>query len=190
MDWNVGRVLKELEQLNLREKTIIVFWGDHGYQLGEKGKWSKAGSVWEQGARTPLIFVSPGAKGNGTASPRVVEAIDIYPTLAELCGLKVQDGLDGKSLVPLLNDPNAASSKPGYTFWSENGRDLTAAAVRNEDYRYAEFDNGHGGAMLLDEKADPNEVKNLADDPAMAKVRTEMSALLKRFLDGRPAIQN
>jgi arylsulfatase A-like enzyme len=185
MDWNVGRVLAELDRLNLRDKTIIVFWGDHGYQLGEKGKWSKAGSVWEKGSRVPLIFLAPGAKGNGTPSPRVVESIDIYPTLAELCGLKAPEGIDGHSLVPLLNDPNMPSTRPAFTFWSENGRDLTAAAVRNDDYRYAEFDNGHGGAMLLDEQSDPHEIKNLADDPAYAKVRTEMSIMLKRFLEGR-----
>src|SRR5699024_1218977 len=80
VDWNVGRVLAELDRQGLRENTIIVFWSDHGYQLGEKGKWSKAGSLWEQGTRVPFIILEPRAKGNGKSSPRIVELLDIYPT--------------------------------------------------------------------------------------------------------------
>lgn len=181
MDWNVGRVMTELDRLKLRDNTIVVFWGDHGYHLGERGKWSKAGSVWEQGARTPTIIAAPGATGNGKSSPRIVQAIDIYPTLAELCGLPVQAGVEGKSLTPLLKDPQAAWDRPAYTIWSEDGRSLTGVAVRNEKYRYAEFDGGRGGAMLLDETADPNELKNLADDPAHADTRKQLSALVTQF---------
>jgi arylsulfatase A-like enzyme len=178
-DWNVGQVMAELDRLGLTEKTIIVFWGDHGYQLGEKGKWSKAGSVWEQGARVPFIIRVPGMAGNTKSSPRVVESVDIYRTLAELCGLPVQEGVEGRSLVPLLKDPQLKWDHPAYTVWSEDNRTLTAVAVRNEKYRYAEFTAGTGGAMLLDEAADPNEVKNLADDPAYASVRAEMSKLVQ-----------
>src|SRR6476646_10772093 len=104
MDWNTGRGLAELDRLGLRDKTIIVFWGDHGYQLGEKGKWSKAGSLFEQGAHVPFVIVAPGAAGNGKSSPRVVESIDIYPTLCELAGVLQPDGLEGRSLAPLLAD--------------------------------------------------------------------------------------
>jgi arylsulfatase A-like enzyme len=183
MDSNVGRVLAELDKLGLREKTVIVFWGDHGYQLGEKGKWSKAGSLWEKGARTPLIIRAPGAKANGKATSRIVEAVDIYPTLAELCGLPLPPGVEGKSLVPLLNDPAPAGpEKPAFTIWSEDGRTLTGVAVRTDKYRYAEFDEkAGGGAMLLDETADPHELKNLAEDPKYATVRAEHSALIKEF---------
>ncbi|MDR3218890.1 MAG: sulfatase-like hydrolase/transferase [Dysgonamonadaceae bacterium] len=80
-------MLAELDRQGLRENSIIVFWADHGYQLGEKGKWSKAGSLWEQGARVPFIILDPRAKGNGNASPRIVELLDIYPALVDLCGL-------------------------------------------------------------------------------------------------------
>src|SRR5690606_33923250 len=97
VDWNVGRVLAELDGLGLRDNTIVVFWGDHGYQLGEKGKWSKAGSLWEQGTRVPFIIHDPRAKGNGQSSPRVVELLDIYPTLVDLCGLPSYEGLEGRS---------------------------------------------------------------------------------------------
>lgn len=179
MDWNVGRVLAELDKLGLRQNTIVVFTSDHGYQLGEKGKWSKAGSVWEQGSRVPLIIHVPDGGGNGKVTARTVELIDLYPTLAELCRLQATSELQGQSMVPLLNHPAAPWNHPAYTVWSEDGRTVTANAVRTERWRYAEFTTGGGGAMLLDEQADPHEMKNLADDPRHASVRAEMSALLK-----------
>jgi iduronate 2-sulfatase len=171
MDWNTGRVIAELDKLGLRDKTIIAFWGDNGYQLGEKGKWSKAGSVWEEGARVPLIILAPGAKGNGKMSPRITQSLDIYPTLAELCGLA------------LLNDPQKEWNYPGYTIWCEDGRNFTAVSVRVERWRYAEFGpNGEGGAMLVDMVNDPHQMKNLADDPKYASVRAELSALVKKYV--------
>ena len=187
MDANVGRVVAELDRLGLRENTVIVFWGDHGYQLGEKGKWSKAGSLWEQGARSPLIVVAPGAAGNGKSSPRIVQAIDIYPTLVELCGLPVPEGLEGRSLAPLLADPQAAWDHPAFTIWSEDGRTPTGVAVRTEQWRYAEFDDGRA-AMLLDEAADPHEVKNVADDPDHMDVRQKLSALVRQHREHGKAV--
>jgi arylsulfatase A-like enzyme len=181
MDRNTGRVLAELDRLGLRDKTVIVFWGDHGYQLGEKGKWSKAGSVWEKGTRVPLIIAAPGARGNGRASSRVVQSIDMYPTLTDLCALPRPVGLEGASLAPLLADPAAPWDRPAYSAWSEDGRHFTAVAVRTEAWRYAEFDGGKGGAMLLDPKADPDELKNLADDPQYQSVRAELSTLVKKY---------
>jgi arylsulfatase A-like enzyme len=184
MDWNIGRVIAALDRLKLREKTVIVFWGDHGYQLGERGKWSKAGSLFEQGDRLPLIFIAPGAKGNGKTCPRTVESLDIYPTLAELCGLPAPKGTEGRSLVPLLKDPEAKWDHPAFTVWSEDGRTLQGVAVRTERWRYAEFDGGKGGAMLFDEQNDPEELKNLADDPKFASVRAELSPLVQRYAAG------
>jgi arylsulfatase A-like enzyme len=182
MDWNVGRVLSELDRLGLRENTIVVFWGDHGYQLGERGKWSKAGSLFEQGTRTPFIVVMPKAKGNGQPSERVVQAVDIYPTLAELCGLKAPKGIEGRSLASLLKKPAARWNHPAFTVWSEDGRTLHGATIRTERWRYAEFGlNGANGAMLFDETADPNELKNLADDPKLAKVRADLSKQLQSY---------
>jgi iduronate 2-sulfatase len=182
MDWNVGRVLAELDKLGLREKTIVVFWGDHGYQLGEKGKWSKAGSLFEQCARLPLIIAPPAAKGNGKVTKGIVESTDIYRTLAELCELKVPEGVQGRSLVPLLENPDAKWDHPAFTIWSEDGRTLHGVAVRTEKYRYAEFTGGGGGAMLFDQAADPDELKNLAADPRLASVRAELSKLIKNYI--------
>lgn len=181
MDWNVGRVLTELDRLGLREKTIVVFWGDHGYQLGEKGKWSKAGSLYEQGTRVPLIIDDPRAAGNGKSCPRVVESIDIYPTLVELCGLSEPPGLDGRSLAPLVTNPDAKWNHPAYTIWIEGGRNPTGYSVRTAKWRYTEYDGPRGGVVLFDEAADPDEMKNLADDPQYTHVRKELADLIRKF---------
>src|SRR5262245_19181456 len=168
-DWNVGRVMAELDQQKLRDKTIIVFWGDHGYHLGEKGKWSKHNSLWEVGTRVPLIMIVPGGKGNGKACPRVVESVDIYPTLCELCGLPVPKGMEGQSMASLLADPEAKRDRPAFTVIG-NGTRVTGWAVRTDKFRYAEYGpNGQGGAMMFDEAADPGETKNLVDDPKFAR---------------------
>lgn len=178
-DDNIGRVLNALDRLGLSTNTIVVFWGDHGYQLGEKGKWSKAGSLFEQGARVPFIIRVPGARGNGKASERVVASLDFYPTLVDLCRLPQPDGLDGHSLATLLKNPKANWDHPAFTVWSEDGKTLRGVTVRVEGWRYAEFEDG--GAMLFDEKNDPHEMKNVADDPKNAKLRAKLSKLVKDY---------
>jgi arylsulfatase A-like enzyme len=181
-DWNIGRVLKELDDLGLRENTIIVFMADHGYQLGEKGKWSKAGSLFEMGTRVPLIISVPDARGNGQSSTRIVESLDIYPTLVELCGLPTQKEIEGASLAPLLKNPAADWNKPAFSVWSEDGTTLHGVAVRTEKWRYAEFgENGINGAMLFDPHADPLEMKNLANDEKYKSVVTELSTLTRKY---------
>jgi arylsulfatase A-like enzyme len=186
MDWNLGRVMAELDKLGLSEKTIVVFWGDHGYHLGEKGKWSKHGSLFEIGTRVPLIIIAPGAKGNGKSSPRIVQALDIYPTLCELCGLKPPAGLQGHSLAPLLADPQAPWNHPAFTVIGNQNK-LAGVAVRNEKFRYAEYGaDGSGGAMLFDEVADPHEMQNLVRDPKLAKEQKSLAALVQEFREGKP----
>jgi arylsulfatase A-like enzyme len=184
MDWNVGRVLDELDRLGLREKTIVVFWGDHGYQLGEKGKWSKAGSLWEQGTRTPLIICDPRIKVAGKVSPRVVQMVDLYPTLVELCGLEIPGGLEGRSLVPLLKQPETIWDHPAYTAWSEDGEYFTGIMVRTEKWRYAEFYGRGAGRMLLDSEVDPHESRNFAEDPKYAEVVAILAPLVKAYGTG------
>ena len=182
VDWNIGRVLGELDKLGLRENTIVVFVCDHGYQLGEKGKWSKAGSLFEMGTRVPLIISAPGMNGNGESCPRIVESLDIYPTLMQLCGLSPQKEIEGESLMPLLKKPAAKWDKPGFSVWSEDGKTLHGVAVRTEKFRYAEFGkNGENGAMLFDPHADPLEMKNLATDDKYKSVVAELSALTRQY---------
>jgi arylsulfatase A-like enzyme len=178
-------VLAELDALGLRERTIIVFWGDHGYQLGEKGKWSKAGSLWEQGIRVPLIIFDPRARGNGGTCPRVVESIDIYSTLCELCGLPPAPGIEGRSLAPLLDEPSKSWEHPAYTVWSEGGRFLTGVSVRTEKWHYAEFFGRGAGAMLLDPEHDPHEMTNLVDQPQFAEVVERLSVLVQEYAAGQ-----
>jgi arylsulfatase A-like enzyme len=178
-DWNVGRVVAELDKLGLRQNTVIVFWGDHGYHLGEMGKWSKHGSLFEVGTRVPLVVLDPRAKGNGKTVTKPVEALDIYPTLCELCGLKPPPGLEGHSLKPLLDDPNAKWDHPAVSVYGNAKR--RGVAVRTEKYRYVEYDGGKDGVMLFDAVADPHETKNLADDPKLAKVREELAAVARRY---------
>jgi arylsulfatase A-like enzyme len=182
VDWNVGRVLAELDHLGLRQNTIIVYVCDHGYQLGEKGKWSKAGSLFEMGTRVPLIIAAPGQAGNGASCFRVVESLDIYPTLVELCGLPRQTELEGASLAPLLRQPAAQWDKPAFSIWSEDGKTIHGTAVRTEEFRYAEYGpEGVNGAMLFDPHSDPLEMKNLAGDAKYKAAVAELSALARRY---------
>lgn len=192
VDWNVGRVLATLEKLGLKDNTIVVFWSDHGYQLGEKGKWSKAGSLWEKGTRVPLIIYDPRAEGNGKASTRIVELLDLYPTLAELCDLPPLDQLEGTSLNPLLQEPDAQWDKPAYTVWNENGKGITGVSVRTEKWRYAEF-FGHGaGRYLTDAVNDPHELINLANDVNYKEVVAHLHQLAQEYVRGKTelSVQN
>jgi iduronate 2-sulfatase len=190
VDWNLGRAVAELDTLGLRDNTIVVFVADHGYQLGEKGKWSKAGSLFEMGTRVPLIIHDPRAAGNGKTSTRLVQSLDIYPTLVELCGLSgPSSGLQGTSLTPLLHRPQATWNRPAFSIWSEDGKSIHGVAVRKDHWRYVEFGvDGKNGSMLFDEQNDPLEMQNLAEDPGHAVIRNELSKLTAAYRDqNRPA---
>lgn len=185
MDWNVGRVLDELDALGLRQKTIVVFWGDHGYQLGEKGKWSKAGSLWEQGARTPFFICDPREQTAGKSSTRVVEMIDLYPTLAELCGMDRPEGVEGRSLAPLLKAPDREWNHPAHTVWSEDGKTFSGVLVRTEQWRYGEFFGRGAGKMLVNPAKDPNELTNLADLPQNAATVEQFAKMVRKHAKDR-----
>ncbi|WP_128914472.1 sulfatase [Granulicella sibirica] len=184
-DWNIGRVLAELDSLGLRQSTIVVFVADHGYQLGEKGKWSKAGSLFEMGTRVPLIIHDPRAAGNGKACTRLVQSIDIYSTLVELCNLKPPaSGLQGESLSSLLHRPNAPWDKPAYSIWSEDGKTVHGISVRKDHWRYVEYGpDGGNGRLLFDEHADPLEMLNLAEDRKYAPICDGLSSLARKYLE-------
>jgi arylsulfatase A-like enzyme len=179
MDEQVGRVLDALDRLGLRDKTIVVFLGDHGYHLGEKGKWSKAYSLFDIATRVPFIVATPQTKG--AASPRTVQLLDIFPTLVELCGLKDPyapgSKLEGHSLVPLLRKPNSTWNYPALSvvqYQQKIGR-----AVTTERWHYVSWEDGKAGEMLTDLKNDPHELKNLASDPKYAATKKQMQELLK-----------
>jgi iduronate 2-sulfatase len=177
VDAQIGRVLDAVDRLGLRDRTIIVFWSDHGYHLGEHGLWFKR-SCFEESARVPMIVCVPGQKTAGQASTRPVELVDIYPTLADLAGLAPPPGLEGVSVRPLVDDPAAAWDHAAFT-QVQRGR-APGHSVRTERWRYTQWDFGRKGAELYDHDADPHELHNLAADPAHAEVVASMKALLKR----------
>ena len=126
-----------------------------------------------------FIICLPEAKGNGQASECVVETLDFYPTLVGLCGLPALKDLGGRSLAPLLENPKAEWNHPAFTVWSENGRTLPGVGVRNERWRYPEFEDGT--AMLFDQDNDQRELKNVVDDPKNTEVRAELFKLVKDY---------
>lgn len=187
MDDQVGKVVAALDRLGLADKTIVVFMSDHGYHLGEHGLWQKM-SIFENSARVPLIIYDPRVKGNGKASTRTVELVDLHATLADLCNLPAPK-TDGTSLKPLLTNPAAKWDRPAITQVGR-GTPITTgkkvgknpwflgASVRTERYRYTEWDGGKKGVQLFDYQKDPGELKNLAADPVYADVVTRMKAML------------
>ena len=176
VDAQVGRVLDALDRLGLRDNTIVVFWSDHGYHLGEHGLWHKQ-SCFEESARVPLIIAPPAARNAGKVSPRTVELVDLYPTIADLAGLKAPKNLEGVSLRPLLDNPTAAWKRPAFTQVQRGS--FPGHSVRTERWRYTEWDFGRKGAELYDHESDPQELKNLAANPKYAATVAEMKALLK-----------
>jgi len=179
VDAQIGRVVDALDRLGLRDNTVIVFWSDHGYSLGEHGLWMKQ-SCFEESARVPLIIVPPGPKAGGTArvSPRLVELVDLYPTLADYAGLTPPANLAGASLRPLLVKPDAAWDRPAFTQVERAG--FPGWSVRTPRWRYTEWDEGKQGVELYDHETDPGEMKNLGSDPARAAVVAELHALVKK----------
>ncbi len=176
VDAQIGRVLDALDRLELRDNTIVVFWSDHGYLLGEHGLWMKQ-SCFEESARAPLIIAGRGIVSGGV-SPRNVELVDIYPTLADLAGLAPPSNLAGASLRPLLAQPDAAWDRPAFT--QVQRKDFPGHSVRTERWRYIEWDGGGRGVELYDHENDPRELRNLANDPRHAAVVAEHRALARK----------
>jgi uncharacterized sulfatase len=175
-DSQVGKLMDEMDRLKLWDSTVVVFWSDHGYHVGEHGLWMKQ-SLFENSARVPMIIVAPKAKGNGQACGRTVEFVDLYPTLADLAGLKAPANLAGKSLKPLLNEPTSKWDKPAFTqVWRGS---FAGHSVRTERYRYTEWGGGKEGAELYDYESDPQETKNLVDEPKNAEVVAQLKALVQ-----------
>ena len=177
MDAQVGRVMEALEKNGLSGNTIVVFFGDHGYHLGEKGKWSKAYSLYELGLRVPLIIALP--KGKAEHTSQIVGLIDLYPTLAELCGLPKPAGVEGHSLGSLLTNKKTDWNFPAYSVTAV--RNKIGKSVRTFRWHYVEWEEGRSGSMLFEHPVDPSESKNLATDPKYAAVVQEMKQLLAKM---------
>jgi iduronate 2-sulfatase len=178
MDAQAGRVLDALDKLGLAANTIVVFWGDHGWDLGEHTRWQKM-SLMEGSTRVPLIIRHPGARGNGRLARGLVEFIDIYPTLAGLCGIEPPGAIEGRSLAPLLQDPSRPFKQAAFSqlkYESIEGR-----AVRTDRYRYIHWKDlasGETDEELYDHTRDPGEFTNLARLPGHETVAQRHRALL------------
>jgi iduronate 2-sulfatase len=181
MDKQVGRVLDALDRLGLATNTIVILWGDHGWHLGEHGAWQKQ-SLFEESARVPLLIRVPGAKGNGSSCPRIVETLDLYPTVAEFCGVRAPDSVQGKSLMPLLKNPLQKWDRPAYSQTRRGTANnfFMGYSVRTDRWRYTEWDNGVRGAELYDHENDPREFTNLATNSNHAATIANLQRLLKK----------
>jgi len=188
MDAQVGRLLEAMDRLNLWDDTIVIFISDHGWLLGEHGCWQKM-HLFEESARVPMIIAAPNSKAPGKSCDRVCELIDIYPTVADLCGVKLAHPVDGMSLKKHLDDPTLPFKKGAYTQVTRGGpkKDgIMGYSVRTERWRYNEWDEGKKGAELYDHQTDPKEHKNLADDATYKKVIEQMKVLLREPRQARP----
>lgn len=187
-DAQIGKVLAELDRLNLTKNTVIVLWSDHGFHLGEKAMWTKT-TNYELDTRVPLIIAAPGTK-RGVISDGLAELVDIYPTLAELGGLPVPEGVEGTSLAPLLTRPDQPWKTAAFSQfprpWQYRGEPQTMGyAIRTDRYRYVEWRNFKTDEVkareLYDHQSDPAEMKNIASIPANAAL---IGALQQQLRDG------
>ena len=174
MDAQVGVLLETMDRLKLWDNTVVVFLGDHGWHHGEHdGFWAKM-SIMEESARAPLIVCAPGRKSHAT-SPRLVEFVDIFPTLTELCGLPQQDGVEGLSFAPLLDRPERPWKKGVFSVVTRRGG--LGRSVRTEQFTYIEWPDS--STQLYDYTRDPKEYYNLVKNPEHAKTAAELKHLLK-----------
>ncbi|MCX7048749.1 MAG: sulfatase-like hydrolase/transferase, partial [Candidatus Sumerlaeota bacterium] len=182
MDAQVGKVLDALDKQGLRDDTIVILWGDHGWHLGDHGWWCKH-TNYEQAARVPLMISVPGMRNAGAKSDALVEFVDIYPTLAELCGLPLPSHLEGTSFAPVLDDPKRPWKKGAISQYPRQvpgqGRSM-GYSLRTDRYRYTEWNvagKNFRAAELYDYEKDPEERVNLANHPDQAGRVKELAEL-------------
>ncbi len=185
MDAQVGRLLDALDRLGLTENTSIVFCGDNGYHLGEHGQWMKQ-TVFEAASRIPLMIGGAGVRARGSACPRTVELLDVYPTLVDLCGLRqAPTNLQGTSIMSLLNDPNARWDHPAISQIYRQQGNVMGYSLRTERSRYSFWREGSEGEELYDYVNDPRELHNLARDSASGPLKAQLRASLEEISRAR-----
>ena len=188
VDALVGRLLDELAKLNIAENTVVVLWGDHGYHLGEQGLWTKANN-YELSTRVPLIVSIPSQTRVGTTTNALVELVDVYPTLADICGIGAPDGVEGVSFKPLLTNPNLPWKLAVFSQYprARTGKrhrghgEIMGYAVRTRRYRYVEWrewDSKKVVARELYDHTDPTESRNVAGLSKHAVSLTAMARVL------------
>lgn len=161
MDAQVGRVLDALESAGLAQQTVVVVWSDHGFLLGEHAIWGKH-CLYEHALRSPLMIRHPGLPHPGKACGAIVETVDLFPTLADLCGLPAPVGLDGRCLRPQLADPERPSAKDAHGFYRNGQR--TIRTPRWRLIMHPDENSGEPELELFDLQMDPDETRNVATD--------------------------
>jgi iduronate 2-sulfatase len=190
VDASVGRLLDCLERLRIADNTVLCLWGDHGFHLGEQGLWTKANN-YELSTRVPLIISVPDQANPGSKTDALVEFVDVYPTLADICGLDAPVGVEGISLKPLLAEPQRPWKK---AVFSQYPRPLSGSryrghgaimgyAVRTERFRYVEWQEWETKTVvareLYDHARDPKEMQNIAEHPGQSAVVRRLAAVLE-----------
>jgi len=185
----VGRLMKELGRLGLTDNTVVVLWGDHGFHLGEQGLWTKANN-YEWATRAPLILSVPGQPNAGGHTSALVEFVDIYPTLANACGLPIPEGLEGVSMMPLLARPDRPWKKAAFSQYPRDRTshrhrkhgDIMGYAVRTDRYRYVEWREWDTKKViareLYDHQGDAKEMVNVAAREEHEATVARLSTLL------------
>jgi uncharacterized sulfatase len=175
MDAQVGRLLDTMDRLKLWDRTVVIFAGDNGYHHNERNWWNK-NTLFERSCRVPLIIAAPGAKG-GQVCHGLVEFVDLYPTVADYCGVKAPHPLAGTSLRPLLKDPTRPGKDAAFTLVTR-GRGQYGQTVRTDRWRYTRWSDGT--AELYDEANDREETRDVSKDTAHADTIKELKKLLTR----------
>jgi iduronate 2-sulfatase len=176
MDAQVGRVLAALDYMGLRDNTIVVFTSDHGYHLGEHEFWQKS-SLHEESARIPLIIAAPGKLPAVCSS--LAQLMDLYPTLVEMCGLELPEHLQGRSLAPVLDDPQARIHE--FVHCAFGSQPKVNHLIRTERHAYMAWHDGT--AELYDMAGDPQQFTNLAEAEDSEEVLATLKGHLKSHLE-------
>jgi arylsulfatase A-like enzyme len=189
VDTQIGKLMDKLEELEIVENTIIVLWGDHGWKLGEHGSWCKM-TNYSIDTRVPMIFNTPQLRDKPVITNQLVEFVDIYPTLCELAGLEIPEGLEGISAVPLFMEPNKQWKTAVFSqylrsrIWlAPDGIPYHGHSIRSNDFLYIEWINEETGELtakeLYDLQKDPLENKNVVSLPEYSEDVDEMADRLK-----------
>lgn len=197
MDAQLGRVMDELNRLGLDKNTVISLYGDHGFHVGEQDMWGKL-TNYDTGTRAPMFIAHPQQHDKGAAVDRAVEFLDLYPTLAEICGLQPPEHLEGESVADVLNDRNAKVkdfaisqfARPvSYNFTQRNPKNM-GYTIRTEHYRYTRWIEFETGKLRAEEFYDLKdgrlERKNEIDNPAYARVVEKLKHRLNRIPGATP----
>jgi len=188
VDAQIGRLMNKLEELDILDNTIVILWGDHGWKLGEHGSWCKQ-TNYSIDTRVPLILSTPELRNNPEKSAQLVEFVDIYPTLCDLADLEVPQGLEGISMVPLIEDPDQDWKNATFSqylrsrIWlAPDGIAYHGYSIRSKEYLYVEWlveeSQQLAATELYDLKKDPMENRNVANDPGYAEAVSEMKQRL------------